>query len=129
MDLNLFVKEGADVRIEVSPESLEMFAESVAQRTIMAYKRELEGKDTPKEETYLGTSQVRGMLNVCDGTLNLWAKRGYLVPVKVGMRNMYALSDVNRIRSGNRNERAAAIARSVRFHPKAGAGKADVSVK
>ncbi len=49
MDLNLLVKEGADVRIEVSPENLEIFAESVAQHTIMAYNRELEGKDNLKK--------------------------------------------------------------------------------
>ena len=42
------------------------------------------------EETYLNTKQVRELLNVCEGTLNLWAKRGYLVPVKVGNKNTYA---------------------------------------
>ena len=39
------------------------------------------------EETWLNTRQVRELLNVCEGTLNLWAKRGYLVPVKVGNKN------------------------------------------
>ena len=43
-----------------------------------------------QEETWLNTRQVRELLNVCEGTLNLWAKRGYLVPVKVGNKNMYA---------------------------------------
>lgn len=42
------------------------------------------------EETWLNTRHVRELLNVCEGTLNLWAKRGYLVPVKVGNKNMYA---------------------------------------
>ena len=44
------------------------------------------------------------MLNVCEGTLNLWAKRGYLVPVKVGNKNMYAKSDVRRVQTGNKSE-------------------------
>lgn len=43
-------------------------------------------------------------VNVCDGTLNLWAKRGYLVPVKVGNKNMYAKSDVRRVQTGNKSE-------------------------
>ena len=43
-------------------------------------------------------------LNVCEGTLNLWAKRGYLVPVKVGNKNMYAKSDIRRIQTGNKSE-------------------------
>ena len=56
------------------------------------------------EEIYLNTKQVRELLNVCDGTLNLWAKRGYLVPVKVGNKNMYAKSDVRRVQTGNKSE-------------------------
>ena len=47
---------------------------------------------------------VRELLNVCEGTLNLWAKRGYLVPVKVGNKNMYAKSDVRRIQTGGKSE-------------------------
>lgn len=56
------------------------------------------------EETYLNTRQVRELLNVCEGTLNLWAKRGYLVPVKVGNKNMYAKSDIRRVQTGNKSE-------------------------
>ena len=41
---------------------------------------------------------------MCEGTLNLWAKRGYLVPVKVGNKNMYAKSDVRRIQTGGKSE-------------------------
>ena len=52
----------------------------------------------------LNTKQVRELLNVCEGTLNLWAKRGYLVPVKVGNKNMYAKSDVRRVQTGNKSE-------------------------
>ena len=40
-----------------------------------------------------------------EGTLpSLWAKRGYLVPVKVGYKNMYAKSDIRRIQTGNKSE-------------------------
>ena len=31
-------------------------------------------------------------------------KRGYLVPVKVGNKNMYAKSDVRRVQTGNKSE-------------------------
>ena len=79
------VEQGANVKLEVSPADLKMFAESM-------------------EETWLNTKQVRELLNVCDGTLNLWAKRGYLVPVKVGNKNMYARSDVRRVQTGGKSE-------------------------
>ena len=94
------VDMGANVRLEVTPTDLKMFAESIIQRTIVAQQEERKAA----EETYLNTKQVRELLNVCEGTLNLWAKRGYLVPVKVGNKNMYAKSDIRRIQTGNKSE-------------------------
>ena len=102
------VDMGANVKLEVTPTDLKMFAESIIQRTIVA-QREGEESATKREaeETYLNTKQVRELLNVCEGTLNLWAKRGYLVPVKVGNKNMYAKSDVRRVQTGNKSESVA----------------------
>ena len=79
------VEQGANVKLEVSPADLKMFAESIVQRTMAARQEELDAEmQRAAEETWLNTRQVRELLNVCEGTLNLWAKRGYLVPVKVG---------------------------------------------
>ena len=99
------VDMGANVRLEVTPTDLKMFAESIIQRTIVAQQEEQKAAiQREAEEIYLNTKQVRELLNVCDGTLNLWAKRGYLVPVKVGNKNMYAKSDVRRVQTGNKSE-------------------------
>ena len=84
------VEQGANVKLEVTPTDLEMFAESIVQRTIMAQQEEHKAAmQREAEEGWLNTKQVRELLNVCEGTLNLWAKRGYLVPVKVGNKNIY----------------------------------------
>lgn len=96
---------GAKVRLEVTPTDLKMFAESIIQRTIVAQQEEQKvAMQREAEETYLNTKQVRELLNVCEGTLNLWAKRGYLVPVKVGNKNMYAKSDIRRVQTGGKSE-------------------------
>lgn len=93
------------MRLEVTPTDLKMFAESIIQRTIVAQQEEQKAAmQREAEETYLNTKQVRELLNVCEGTLNLWAKRGYLVPVKVGNKNMYAKSDIRRIQTGSKSE-------------------------
>ena len=98
--LESLVEQGANVKLEVTPADLKMFAESIVQRTIMAQQEERDAAmKREAEETWLYTKQVRELLNVCEGTLNLWAKRGYLVPVKVGNKNMYAKSDVRRVQS------------------------------
>ena len=98
------VDMGANVKLEVTPTDLKMFAESIIQRTIMAQQEEQKAIQREAKEIYLNTKQVRELLNVCDGTLNLWAKRGYLVPIKVGNKNMYAKSDVRRVQTGNKSE-------------------------
>ena len=99
------VDMGANVRLEVTPTDLKMFAESIIQRTIVAQQEEQKAAiQREAEEIYLNTKQVRELLNVCDGTLNLWAKRGYLVPIKVGNKNMYAKSDIRRVQTGGKSE-------------------------
>lgn len=105
LNIQSLVEQCANVKIEVTAADLKMFGESIAEQAIMAYKREIESvrKDI-EEETYYNTREVKELLNVCDGTLNLWAKRGYLVPVKVGNKNMYAKSDVRRVQTGGRSE-------------------------
>ena len=99
------VEQGANVKLEVTPADLKMFAESIIQRTIVAQQEERQtAMQREVQETYLNTKQVRKLLNVCEGTLNLWAKRGYLVPVKVGNKNMYAKSDIRRVQTGGKSE-------------------------
>lgn len=99
------VEQGANVKLEVTPADLKMFAESIIQRTIVAQQEEQKAAmQHEAQETYLNTKQVRKLLNVCEDTLNLWAKRGYLVPVKVGNKNMYAKSDVRRVQTGGKSE-------------------------
>lgn len=103
INLQSLVEQGANVRIEITAADLKMFGEGITERAIMVYREEIESKK-PQEETYYNTREVKELLNVCDGTLNLWAKRGYLVPVKVGNKNMYAMSDVRRIQTGDRSD-------------------------
>ena len=103
--IETFVEQGANVKLEITPSDLKMFAESIVQRTILAQQEEQKAvMQREAEEVYLNTKQVRELLNVCEGTLNLWAKRGYLVPVKVGYKNMYAKSDVRRVQTGGKSE-------------------------
>ena len=103
--IETLVEQGANVKLEITPSDLKMFAESIVQRTILAQQEEQKAvMQREAEEVYLNTKQVRELLDVCEGTLNLWAKRGYLVPVKVGNKNMYANSDVRRVQTGGKSE-------------------------
>ena len=119
LTLDSLVEMGANVKLEVTPADLKMFAESVAQRMLVAYDESGREQTARREndETYYNTKQVREMFNVCDTTLNLWAKRGYLVPVKFGNRNMYTKTDIDRIRTGNRAETVSVYCRKKQVQP------------
>ena len=45
----------------------------------------------------IDSKQVKEILNVKDGALWKWNKRGYLCPLKIGSRNFYRREDVDRI--------------------------------
>ena len=51
-------------------------------------------------ETYPSVDQVAKMLNVTKPSLWRWAKRGYLVPIEVGGKRRYKMSDVKRVLEG-----------------------------
>lgn len=64
-------------------------------------KRELEQLITDQNtETYPSRDKVMEMLGVSESTLWRWAKNGYLVPLNVGGKRRYRMSDVNRILKG-----------------------------
>lgn len=107
INIDSLVGLGANVRVELTPDDLRMFAESIVERTLAARGKLAEQSAPEREETYLGTKEVQHMLGVCEGTLITWAKRGYLVPIKVGSKNRYALSDIRRIQNGGRSETVA----------------------
>lgn len=70
VNIESLVEQGVNVKIEVTAADLKMFGEGIAERAIMAYRQEIKSKK-PQEETYCNTREVRELLNVCDGTLNL----------------------------------------------------------
>ena len=102
------VDMGANVKLEVTPTDLKMFAESIIQRTIMAQQEERQTAMLREaQETYLNTKHCFYRLAILVHCLFLhlhWAKRGYLVPVKVGNKNMYAKSDIRRVQTGGKSE-------------------------
>jgi len=51
-------------------------------------------------ETYPSVAKVAEILDVDKSTLWRWQKQGYLVPIEVGGKRRYKMSDVKRILEG-----------------------------
>ena len=61
----------------------------------------LQMADENEDDNELLTKQeVKEKFNVSDTTLWLWAKKNYLVPVKIGRKVMYRTSDIKQLVNG-----------------------------
>ena len=64
-------------------------------------RKELEQQITDANtETYPSVEQVAKILDVDKSTLWRWRKQGYLIPIEVGGKRRYRMSDVKRILEG-----------------------------
>ena len=57
-----------------------------------------------KKEKLISKREAMERIGKCSTTLYLWAKNGYLTPVKVGNRVMYHSEDIDRIINNVHNE-------------------------
>ena len=68
-------------------------------------KKELEEKIVEqKAETHVSPKKAAEIFDVNPSTLHRWRQRGYLVPVEVGGKRRYKMSDINRILEGGRRQ-------------------------
>ena len=70
---------------------------------IAEVKQQLEQTITDANaETYPSREKVMEMLDVSQATMWRWQKSGYLVPINVGGKRRYRMSDVKRILEGEK---------------------------
>ena len=58
-----------------------------------------------KAETYLSREKVMEILDISSATLYRWQKAGYLIPLNVGGKRRYRMSDVKRILEGDNTQK------------------------
>lgn len=89
-----FLQEGTHLTIAVPFTELEKLVDDA----IAKAKKELEESITEgKTEIYVPTEKVCEKLSVDRSTLWRWKKRGYLVPVEIGGKRRYRMSDINKL--------------------------------
>lgn len=100
VDILSLVKSGGQVKLEVTADDLLHFGEMLIKQTRKECEEERAlAREEEPEEKFLSTAEVCKIFNVTKATLWTWHRRGYLCHTKFGIKNMYALSDVNAIRS------------------------------
>lgn len=88
------IKQNQNVQLVVSASDLrELVNEWCDEREA---QKEAERLAVEKVER-ISSTDVEKTLGVTSATLWRWAKSGYLVPIKVGRKNVYLKSDIDRI--------------------------------
>ena len=83
-----------NVIVSLTGEQLSEFAKQILSGARALYEK----KEQP--ERYLTRKQTAEMLGVDLSTLWRWHKEGYLIPIEMGGKRRYRLSDVKKIMGG-----------------------------
>lgn len=94
MNINSLLSADANISVVIFVADLKEFALCVVTEAMAAKEAE------KKEEKYLTPDDVADMVGVSKNTLWRWEKEKYLIPIKVGRKSRYKLSDVKSILEG-----------------------------
>ncbi len=89
------------IRLEVSSEDLYAFS----QELIAQAKSELStSKESPQQMRMLTRQETMERLKVTGTTLWNWERKGFLMPVHMGNKNLYREADIEKLLGTNSNE-------------------------
>jgi hypothetical protein len=97
-DIIKIAEEYPSINLTVTAGELLEMVEYCVQTT----RREMEQLITDANtETYPSPDQVAKILDVDKSTLWRWRKQGYLIPIEVGGKRRYRMSDIKKILGGS----------------------------
>ncbi|GAB6395252.1 MAG: helix-turn-helix domain-containing protein [Bacteroidales bacterium] len=100
-DLITLSKECPDITLAVKAGELLEMVDYCVQKAQKELEQQITDANT---ETYPSPKQVAKILDVDVSTLWRWRKQGYLVPIEIGGKRRYRMSDIKKILGGNSHE-------------------------
>lgn len=94
MDLIEVARQCPDLTVSIRLGDLIEANQSLVEEALMRLEKSVAESRT---EIYLSRTKVMEMLEVASATLWRWEKCGYLVPLSVGGKKHYRLSDIQRL--------------------------------
>lgn len=93
MNINEILNSGSNVQLVINVLDLK--------EAFLQWSEEAEAnKVVEKKEVYKTVEEAAEMLHRTRNSLWRWAKSGYLVPVKVGAKLFYRMSDIEKLMEG-----------------------------
>lgn len=100
MSLYEILNDTPNLNITINAGQLVEVIDYCVNKTRMELEQQITDANT---ETYPSPDQVAKILDVDKSTLWRWAKQGYLVPIEVGGKRRYKMSDIKQILEGKCN--------------------------
>ena len=97
MNLYQLSKECPSLQISIKLDDLNEFAENLITNTQKRLEQRIMDS---KAQIHLSPRKTAETLGVDPSTLWRWQKMGYLVPIPVGGKKLYKMSDINKILEG-----------------------------
>lgn len=94
MDIHHLINSGTNLTLSVGAADLHEFADTLIRQAREEAEREITER---QKEIYYTPEEVEAIFRVNNSTLWRWSKRGYLIPIKIGGKNRYRKSDIDRI--------------------------------
>lgn len=94
MNIKELMQAGVNISITVTPTDLKEFALAIIEEAKEMARVEKENKP----EEYLTPQEVAKICGVTNNTLWRWNRGGYLCTVKLGRKNFYQKSDIEKLR-------------------------------
>lgn len=93
------LKNNANINVTITLDDLRTYSSELIQQT----KKQLEADVIAQQcESYLTRQETCDFLKVDQSTIFRWARRGYLIPIEVGGRRLYRLSEIKKIMEGKK---------------------------
>jgi len=99
MNINELVNSGSHISVNIELDDLRTWHQEVIEDTRLKFEKQI---IEDKAESYPSPQQVSGILGVDLVTLWRWKKRGYLVPIEIGGKRRYLMSEVKALMKGER---------------------------
>ena len=97
-DLIALAAEHSEITISIKLCDLIEANKALIQEAVNNYKESIiKAHEKEKAENAISSKKAMKILHVSQPTLWRWAHAGYLVPFKVGSKNRYRMSDIERI--------------------------------
>lgn len=101
MKISEIIEAGGNLTLSVSANDLKEFGRTMLKEAKTEFESVILAEN---EERYLSPAETAKMLDVDESTLWRWRKQDYCVPIRIGGKPRYKLSEIKKLLAGGKGD-------------------------